>query len=78
MREGRGSVQTWHRMKQLLLGRFLPPDYEQYIFYTYHICTRGSRRVNEYTAESFRLAERNQLPKVRTNLRLYKWRDETF
>ena len=58
MREGCGSVQTWRRMKQLLEGRFLPPDYEQYIFDAIrdvHIVAR----VNEYTAEFFRLAKRN-------------------
>ena len=32
MREGHGSAQTWCMMKQLLLGRFLSLDYEQYIF----------------------------------------------
>ena len=63
MREGRGPVQTWRRMKQLLRGRFLPLDYEQYIFYTYQGCTHGSERVNEYTAKFFRLAKRNQLSK---------------
>ena len=61
MREGRGPVQTWRRMKQLLRGRFLPPNHEQYIFYAYQRCAQGSTSVNEYTAEFLRLAERNQL-----------------
>ena len=61
MREGRGSVQTWHKMKQLLQNRFLTLDYERYIFYAYQRCTQGSKSVNEYTAEFFRLAKRNQL-----------------
>ena len=55
-------VQTWHRMKQLLQGRFFPLDYEQHIFYAYHRCALGSRSVNEYTAEFFRLAKSNRLP----------------
>ena len=55
MRERRGLVQTWRRMKQLLRGRFLHSDYEQYISYAYQICTHGCKRVNEYTTEFLRL-----------------------
>ena len=63
MREGRGLIQTLRRMKQLLRGRFFPPNYEQYISYPNQRCTHGSKRVNEYTAQFCRLTKRNQLPK---------------
>ena len=59
MREGCCPVQTWRRTKQFLFGRFLPPHYEQHIFYAYQRCTHGSRRVNEHTTEFLRLAEIN-------------------
>ena len=62
MREGRGLIQTWCRMKQLLRGRFLSPNYEQYISYANQRRTHGSKRVNEYTAEFYRLTKRNRLP----------------
>ena len=62
-RHGRGPIQTWCRMNQLLQGRFLLPNYEQYIFYSYKRCIYGRRRVNEYTTEYLRLTKRNQLPK---------------
>ena len=35
IREGIGVVQSWWRMKQNLRGKFLPPDYEQYLFKSY-------------------------------------------
>ncbi|XP_010276232.1 PREDICTED: uncharacterized protein LOC104611026 [Nelumbo nucifera] len=63
IREGRGPIRTWRRMKQLIRGRFLPPDYEQYMFESYQRCAQGTRSVNEYTSEFLRLAKRNQLSK---------------
>ena len=64
MREGRGPIQTWLRMKQLLRDRFLPSDYKQYIFDAYHRCTQGSKSVDEFTTEFLRLIERNKLSAI--------------
>ena len=65
-------------MKQLLRGRFLCLDYEQYISYAYQRCTHGSRRVNEYIAELFRLVERNQLPKSENQLKALQAEEKNF
>ena len=64
-REGRQLVQTWNRMKQLLQRDFVPPDYEQILFQQYQRCRQGQRSVYEYTAEFMRLAERNNLRRVK-------------
>ena len=50
-------------MKQYLRGRFLPFNYEQYLFESYQQCSQGTRTVNEYTSEFFRLEACNQLSK---------------
>lgn len=60
-RQRRGPVRTWRRMKQLMLERFLPEDYEQILYKMYLDCVQGNRTVTEYTAEFLRFSERNEL-----------------
>ena len=48
MREGRGLVQAWQRMKQLLQGRFFPLNYEHIflmLIRDVHIVVGGSMNI---------------------------------
>ena len=63
MRGGRGYVQTWRRMNNYYEVDFCLWIMNNIFFYAYQRCTYGSRRVNEYNDDFFRLVGRNQLSK---------------
>ncbi|CAN0846753.1 hypothetical protein LINGRAHAP2_LOCUS4606 [Linum grandiflorum] len=57
----KAPIRTWRRMKQLMLDRFLPNDYEKIMYKMYVNCVQGRMSVTEYTTEFLRLTEHNRL-----------------
>jgi len=58
-RQRKIPIQTWRKMKQLTLERFLPEDYEHIMYKMYIDCIHGKRSVTEYTIEFLRFSESN-------------------
>ncbi|CAN0897535.1 hypothetical protein LINGRAHAP2_LOCUS19191 [Linum grandiflorum] len=50
----KAPIRTWRRMKQLMLDRFLPNDYEKILYKMYVNCVQGRMSVTEYTTEFMR------------------------
>ncbi|CAN0920640.1 hypothetical protein LINGRAHAP2_LOCUS32151 [Linum grandiflorum] len=50
----KAPIRTWRRMKQLMLDRFLPNDYEKILYKMYVNCVQGRMSVTEYTTEFLR------------------------
>jgi len=60
-RQGKSSVMTWRRMKQLLQGRFLSPDYQQILYNQFEQYRQDTRTATTYTEEFYRLSSRGDL-----------------
>ena len=60
-RQGKLPVRTWRRMKQLLQGRFLPPDYQQILYNQFEYCQQGNMTIMTYSEEFYRLSSRCDL-----------------
>ncbi|GKD99581.1 uncharacterized protein Tco_1387565, partial [Tanacetum coccineum] len=60
-RVGKQPTRSWPKMKRMLMGRFLPPDYDQFLFEQYQSLRQGQKSVADYTAEFLRLSSRNNL-----------------
>jgi len=51
VRQGKGKIGTWEKMKAKLKARFLPPNYIQNNYSSLHQLTQGSMSVEEHTRE---------------------------
>ena len=51
VRQGKGKIRTWEKMRAKLKARFLPPNYVQNNYTLLHHLTQGSMTVEEYTRE---------------------------
>jgi len=64
VRQGKGKIRTWEKMKTKLKARFLPPTYIQNNYSLLHHLTQGSMSVEEYTREFEKLLIKCDLQKV--------------
>ena len=51
VREGKGKIRTWEKMRSKLKSKFLPSHYLQDNFLKLHHLKQGSKSVEEYTRE---------------------------
>ena len=61
VRQGKGKIRTWEKMKAKLKARFLPPNYIQNNYASLHHLTQGSMTVEEYTREFEKLLIKSDL-----------------
>jgi hypothetical protein len=54
-------LNDWHELKREMNREFLPLNYRQTLYQQLQSLTQGSRSVDDYTLEFYRLEARNQL-----------------
>ena len=59
--QGKPPMMTWRNTKQLLQGRFLPPDYQQIFYNQFEHCKQSTRTIAAYTEEFYCLSSRCEL-----------------
>ena len=64
VRQGKGKIRTWEKMKTKLKARFLLPTYIQNNYSLLHHFTQGSMSVEEYTREFKKLMIKCDLQEV--------------
>jgi len=64
VRQGKGKIRTWEKMKAKLKARFLPPNYIQNNYTLLHHLTQDSMSVEEYTREFEKLLIKCDLQEV--------------
>ena len=63
VRQGKGKIRTWEKMKPKLKARFLPPNYIQNSYVALHHLTQSSMSVEEHTREFEKLLIKCDLQK---------------
>lgn len=51
---GNKPVKYWLKMRKMLKARFLPNNYEQILYQSYHDCKQYNQTIDEYTGEWYR------------------------
>lgn len=66
-REGRAFVRSW------MQDKFLPMDYDHYLFHWYQYCLQWNKYIHKYNAEFWRLTQCNHLQELESQQVITSW-----
>ena len=55
LREERGRINTWEKLKRYMRRKYVPPSYRQQLYVQFNTLTHGNKSVKEYIQEWERL-----------------------